>query len=41
MEDTNGEETGLNRYDKAKLKDNILSLEVQNGVQKGQRWNRS
>ena len=42
MEYTNGEKTGLNKYEtKVSQKITIGSSEVQNGVQKGWRWNRS
>ena len=42
MEYTNGEKAGLNKYE-IKVSQNITmgNLEVQNGVQKGQRWNGS
>jgi len=41
VEYTNGEKTGLNKYvTKVSQKITVRSLEVQNGVQKGQKWNR-
>jgi len=41
VEYTNGEKTGLNKYE-TKVSQNITTkhLEVQNGVQKGPKWNR-
>ena len=41
MEYTNGEKTGLNKYEtKVSWNITVNDSEVRNGVQKGQKWNR-